>query len=141
MITGAEMATLRRGSRLRDDGGLLWIVLAARDRDYRIAGGPPPGGEIWHIARHTLSAGMSIERVSRGQYRHYKGDTYFVVGVGTLDADGHGNATAPRQVVYESTRSVVDGLLRLRSESDFLELVEWPETPGLPRPRFERIDP
>jgi hypothetical protein len=78
-------------------------------------------------------------RVSRGFYQHYKGPTYFVVGVGTLDADGHGNVDAPRQVVYESTLSVRDGLLRLRSEADFVALIEWPD--GVVRPRFVRVDP
>lgn len=43
-------------------------------------------------------------RVRRGFYRHCKGDTYFVVGVGILDGDGHGDPYAPWQVVYESTR-------------------------------------
>lgn len=77
------------------------------------------------------------ERVSRGFYRHYKGDVYFIFGVGTLDEHGHGDPHAPRQVVYESTKSVEDGLLRLRSENDFVALVEWPD--GVWRPRFVRI--
>jgi hypothetical protein len=80
-----------------------------------------------------------VERVRRGLYRHYKGDTYFVVGVGILDADGHGDPRAPRQVVYESTRSVESGLLNIRSEADFVELVEWPD--GTMQPRFVRVEP
>ena len=80
-----------------------------------------------------------VDRVTRGLYRHYKGDVYFVMGVGILDADGHGNARAPRQVIYESTRSVETGLLNIRSEVDFVELMVWPD--GIVRPRFIRIDP
>lgn len=77
------------------------------------------------------------QRVTRGFYKHYRGEIYFVVGVGTLDEHGHGNINAPRQVVYESTGSVVDGLLRLRSEDAFVENVEWPD--GITRPRFIRV--
>ncbi len=84
-----------------------------------------------------MSESMS-ERVSRGFYQHYKGPVYFVVGVGTLDEDGHGNVKAPRQVVYESTLSTKDGLLRLRSEAAFVEPIEWPD--GVIRPRFVRVE-
>jgi hypothetical protein len=76
------------------------------------------------------------ERVSRGFYRHYKGDVYFVLGVGTLDEHGHGDTKTLRQVVYESTRSIDDGLLRLRSEAEFLAPIEWPD--GVVRTRFVR---
>lgn len=76
------------------------------------------------------------ERVRRGFYRHHKGGTYFVVGVGILDKDGHGDPKAPRQVAYESTRSVESGLLNLKSEEYFLEPITWPD--GVVRPRFVR---
>lgn len=81
---------------------------------------------------------MLTERVSRGFYRHSKGDIYFVIGVGVLDEHGHGNAYAPRQVVYESTRSIDDGLIRLRTEAAFVEDVVWPD--GETRPRFVRAE-
>jgi hypothetical protein len=78
------------------------------------------------------------QRVSRGFYKHYKGDVYFVIGVAILDEHGHGDHEAPRQVVYESTRSVGNGLINLRSEASFEEEIEWPD--GKRRPRFVRIE-
>ncbi len=81
---------------------------------------------------------IAPERVSRGFYKHSRGDVYFVLGVGTLDMDGHGDYNAPRQVVYESTRSVKDGLLRLRSEEEFVRPIAWPD--GVVRPRFVRME-
>jgi hypothetical protein len=82
---------------------------------------------------------MAKQRVKRGLYLHYKGDHYFVTGVGILDEDGHGDPAAPRQVIYESTCSVQTGLQNIRSEESFLEPVKWPD--GVTRPRFRRIDP
>lgn len=76
-------------------------------------------------------------RVSRGLYLHYKGGHYFVVGVGILDEDGHGDENAPRQVVYESTRSVESRLLNIRSEEEFIKVIMWPD--GVMRPRFWRM--
>lgn len=78
------------------------------------------------------------ERVTRGFWRHMKGDLYFVIGVGILDEDGHGNPDAPRQVIYESTRSSKSGLINLRSEAAFTEPVVWPD--GVTRPRFVRVE-
>ena len=78
------------------------------------------------------------ERVRRGFYRHYNGDEYFVLCVAIRDEDGHGDPRAPRQVVYESTRSVATGLPNLRSEADFVAPVTWPD--GVTRPRFVRVE-
>ncbi len=80
------------------------------------------------------------ERVRRGFYRHYASDDpYFVVSVSIRDEHGHGNVDAPRDVIYESTRSVESGLPNSRTEAEFTELVKWPD--GVMRPRFIRVKP
>ncbi len=62
-------------------------------------------------------AGVGRTAVQRGFYRHYKGPTYFVHGVGVLHDETR------LVVVYDSTRSVIDGDLRLRYADEFLEIV------------------
>lgn len=79
------------------------------------------------------------ERVSRGLYQHYKGDIYFVVCVAIRDEHGHGNPDAPRDVIYESTRSIESGLVNSRTEDEFVAPMKWPD--GVVRPRFVRIPP
>jgi hypothetical protein len=80
------------------------------------------------------------ERISEGFYRHFRtsDDPYYVKGVGILDEDGHGNPDAPRQVFYESMRSVGPRLGNLRAECEFGQLVKWPD--GVVRPRFVRME-
>lgn len=85
-----------------------------------------------------MSEKYTAERVSRGFYRHSKGEIYFVIGVGVLDEDGHGNPEAPRQVIYESKQSSKSRLINLRSEAAFTEPVVWPD--GVTRPRFVRVE-
>lgn len=81
---------------------------------------------------------LEVERPHRGFYKHYKGDVYFVTGTGILDENGHGDPNAPRQVIYESTRSVKTELLNLRKEEEWVRPVEWPD--GVIRPRFIRVE-
>jgi len=78
--------------------------------------------------------------VSRGFYRHYKGQVYWVHGVGTLHDETR------RVVIYESTRSAVDGAPRLRYEDDFEAKID-PRTGAVPlewgvpvAARFERLN-
>lgn len=66
--------------------------------------------------------------VTRGFYRHYKGDVYFVTSIG----QSHSNADAgtprarARWVLYESTQSCApgDGVTRMRPEDEFEEFVK-----------------
>jgi hypothetical protein len=80
--------------------------------------------------------------VTRGFYKHYRGDVYFVEGVGVTHDDDH------RIVVYHSTESAKElSGIRLRFEDDFEMLVD-PMTGEAPdqtriasaKPRFERIE-
>lgn len=72
---------------------------------------------------------------TRGFYRHYKGGVYFVLGVGLL------HDSEQDIVVYESTQSAVDGVIRLRYRNEWEQLVD-PKTgrplvdlkSGRPRP-------
>jgi len=81
---------------------------------------------------------LEVERPSRGFYKHHKGPVYFVTSIGILDEDGHGDPNAPRQVIYESTRSVKTGLPNLRKEEEWVAPVKWPD--GVVRPRFVRLE-
>lgn len=49
----------------------------------------------------------------RGFYRHYKGDVYFVEGVGQIDHQG------PRIVAYQSKRGVETNEMQFRWENEF----------------------
>jgi len=70
--------------------------------------------------------------ISRGFYRHYKGDVYFVEGIGqshsNLDAGKPGEAR--RWALYQSTQSCApgDGITRMRPEVEFEQWVVV--TPG-----------
>jgi hypothetical protein len=84
--------------------------------------------------------GAVVERVRRGFYRHHgSDDPYFVTSVSIRDEHGHGNADAPRDVNYESTRSVESGFTNSRTEAEFTALVKWPDS--VMRPRFVRVKP
>lgn len=104
---------------------------------------------------------VPFPRVTPGLYNHYRTGAYYVHAVAVLDADGHGDPAAPRQVVYIGTRDnpTPEGQLwHLRSEADFVAWVRYPD--GEPAPdgmiaastaqqlsaagyvrRFERIAP
>jgi hypothetical protein len=56
--------------------------------------------------------------IRRGFYRHYKGDIYFVEGVGQIDNEG------PRLVAYQSVRGVEADAMQFRWESEFEEWVD-----------------
>jgi len=113
------------------------------------------GHQDWLVAAHVLAADFELatpaERIFEGLYRHRAAgpdDVYYVKGVGIRDEDGHGNVDAPRQVFYESTRSLGTMVLssfgssrapaNIRSECEFGQLVTWPD--GVIRPRFVRLE-
>ncbi len=65
--------------------------------------------------------------ITRGLYRHYKGDVYFVESVGQShsNADEGTPRAAVRWVLYQSTQSCAtgDGITRMRPESEFEQWV------------------
>lgn len=69
------------------------------------------------------------EEVAKGNYRHYKGNEYRVLEIGTHTETGE------RFVVYKALYG--DGAIWLRPLSMFIETVE---VDGKIVPRFERID-
>jgi hypothetical protein len=87
------------------------------------------------------------ELVMRGFYKHYKGDPYFVLGVGVLHDESR------RIVVYHSIESAIEeGGIRLRYEDDFAAWINRRTHLPVYRdrdqeydmgniPRFERIEP
>lgn len=114
-----------------------------------------PSGERWTAEARPVQKNpgqparpiaVPDRSITRGLYLHYKAEPYFVLGVGVLHDDDR------RVVVYESTQSVTDGLLRLRFEDDFAAEVD-PRSGKACRlgwacsahqrhvPRFTRIEP
>lgn len=79
---------------------------------------------------------IGAQRVRKGFYTHHSGDEYFVSCVSIRDEYGHGNLDAPRDVIYESTRSCESGLSNSHTEADFIRPTVWPD--GVTRPRFVR---
>lgn len=65
--------------------------------------------------------------ITRGFYRHWKGDVYFVEGVGQShsNADENTPRAQVRWVLYQSALSCEpgDGITRMRPESEFEEWV------------------
>src|SRR4051812_37762651 len=119
------MRDLTVGQRLssKNSAAPLWVVDAmedARDGNVRIV----CGDRSSYLRKSALSdSGYSLavpdHRISEGFYRHRAAgpdDVYYVKGVGILDEDGHGNPDAPRQVFYESTRSVAPAKRRLSAD-------------------------
>ncbi len=75
--------------------------------------------------------------VTRGFYKHYKGDVYFVEGIGTSHDNGDAGTLSEsvRWVLYQSTMScrAEDGITRMRTECEFEQWV-LPASPDLPFP-------
>ncbi len=125
-------------------GGFDCSCFLVESDDELVSG--PEGEAVWvtpaelltgTYASHTAQWLPLVERVQRGFYRHYaSNDPYFVTGVAIRDEYGHGNVDAPRDVIYESTRSLRTGLPNSRTEAEFTALVMWPD--GVMRPRFIR---
>jgi hypothetical protein len=141
MISDQGMRDLVVGQKVTDEFG-TYVVVEINKID--IAIGPVRTFSSWSIPTfaNTFSLALPEPRISRGFYRHRAGgpdDIYFVHSVAILDKDGHGNPDSPRQVCYDSTRSATSGLINLRSEAEFGQLVTgWPD--GVIRPRFVRIE-
>lgn len=98
--------------------------------------------------------------ITRGFYRHYKGDVYFVEGIGQSHANEDVDTlrASVRWVLYQSTRSCQpeDGVTRMRTEREFEEWVHPSMLSPVPPPadeqrqlardlgyvpRFERVEP
>lgn len=155
MISDAGMRDLTVGQVVKhrgsgDDayGGGSWSVKTIVSSGVALCriGGSDEGDE-WDMTKSGIaelfSLAVPVHRISEGFYRHRAAghdDVYYVKCVAILDEDGHGMILTPRQVVYESTRSVRGDprLAMIRSECEFGQLVTWPD--GIVRPRFVRME-